>query len=496
MSNINLRDVGPIKDASIPVPANGGVVVLRGQNGSGKSLALGAVENLVTKGNIAVPVRDGASTAEVSAFGAVVKMGRRLSRSGELEVASLEGRFSITDIVDPKIQDPDAADSKRIKALVQLADVGKPDVETFRDAIPVIDEYPNIEHIISNSNDLLSCAGAVKRELEKESRTVATTAERKAAEAKACEFSAKDVGLTAPSDKDLLNDELEGAIRDQQSLKTTYASETRATQARNEAQMAFQMASEEYDGKPVSELETSLSATTAQYESITATIRDLESQLKTAKETQQTYWHAKQLAERDLKHAEEHINTVKTLQAVIDKPVEITVTDELLQDAQFRVLAARESVETGVKVRNALELNTKALTLRQEANENTRKADDLRESAKATDNVLSDAVQRLGCALRIRNGRLVTDTDRGEELYADLSKGEKFKVAIEIAINVVGRGGVIVLDQEGWEGLNPANRRLIAEQLEGSGVVMVTAQCSDDEGLTPEIFESDALAFE
>jgi hypothetical protein len=60
-------------------------------------------------------------------------------------------------------------------------------------------------------------------------------------------------------------------------------------------------------------------------------------------------------------------------------------------------------------------------------------------------------------------------------LFADLSRGEQWTIAIRIAINAVGRGGLLVIDQEGWEGIDPIHKQLIANELRGSGVVLITA---------------------
>jgi hypothetical protein len=95
--------------------------------------------------------------------------------------------------------------------------------------------------------------------------------------------------------------------------------------------------------------------------------------------------------------------------------------------------------------------------------------------------VLSSVVSACSAALRVDDGRIVTDTARGQTLYADLSHGERWRLAIDFAIRAVGRRGVLVCPQEAWEGLDPANRESVRQQLEGSGVTLYTAACSDDE---------------
>ena len=58
MKTIEITDIGPVKHASIPIPEEGGIVVLRARNGRGKTKALEAIESAMT-GRGKVDVRDG-----------------------------------------------------------------------------------------------------------------------------------------------------------------------------------------------------------------------------------------------------------------------------------------------------------------------------------------------------------------------------------------------------------------------------------------------------
>jgi DNA repair exonuclease SbcCD ATPase subunit len=55
MKNIEIKNIGPIASVTIPVPEAGGVVVLTGRNGSGKSHALEAVSAATTGQGEATP---------------------------------------------------------------------------------------------------------------------------------------------------------------------------------------------------------------------------------------------------------------------------------------------------------------------------------------------------------------------------------------------------------------------------------------------------------
>ncbi|MBK8184740.1 MAG: AAA family ATPase [Candidatus Competibacteraceae bacterium] len=70
MKNIEIKNIGPIASVTIPVPEAGGVVVLTGRNGSGKSHALEAV-NAAVSGKGKPPLKDLAKQGSVSAAGVI-----------------------------------------------------------------------------------------------------------------------------------------------------------------------------------------------------------------------------------------------------------------------------------------------------------------------------------------------------------------------------------------------------------------------------------------
>jgi hypothetical protein len=104
-------------------------------------------------------------------------------------------------------------------------------------------------------------------------------------------------------------------------------------------------------------------------------------------------------------------------------------------------------------------------------------ADDLRLAAGSVETVITDAIQRIGVPFVWHHGMLCLPTDRSEtELYDDLSRGEQWLEAIKMGILLGGKGSVLFIRQEGWEGFNDRFRTQIAEMLEGTGVLIVTAE--------------------
>ena len=129
---IELDSIGAIRSAKILIPKDGGVVVLTGRNGSGKSTALEAIQS-----------RDDGQR-KAARHGHVEERDRQRPRrhddrrsigasTRELRLRLWKVELSIADLVDPGFVDPERADAKRIKALVGLskADINAGDLHGF-----------------------------------------------------------------------------------------------------------------------------------------------------------------------------------------------------------------------------------------------------------------------------------------------------------------------------------------------------------------------------
>ena len=177
MDPIKITNVGPIKAAELPVPEEGGIVVLRGPNGAGKYHALRALEALLDGNSEKPPTRDGAGAGMVEGFGAMLVLGKRRSQDGTVSVEGLVGHDP-SKLVDPGIKDIAAADKGRIAALCRLAKV-EADVDLFR-ALANGVELPSR---VGSEADLPGMAGAAKREFEKLARDAEKKAEARLTEA-------------------------------------------------------------------------------------------------------------------------------------------------------------------------------------------------------------------------------------------------------------------------------------------------------------------------
>jgi hypothetical protein len=463
---IEIENIGPIEKLTIPLPEDGGVVVLSGRNGAGKSTALDAARSLMS-GKGSLPVRDACSTGHVNGLGVTIRVGKSTRRGGELEALHLEDRLSIADMVDPGLKSDEAADGRRIKALVGLTGA-KADPALFPEAA---------RHDLDRYDDLVEQAAVAKRNLESLARAEEKQADELLARARAMR-EGLDPKTIEDVDEEALRATLSDAIREEATTRERYDQAARrdveAAQAKGKLE-----AMSGYDGPTLEDARLI-------EQGADRLIEDVEREFAAAKrrvdETNATLIQRKMdrnMAAKAREAAFHHQEAVAALQATIDAAKGADPIDE---DAVKAAQSAREAAELAMSealaARGAkLKLEGAMVTAR-EATQHAGKAAELREAAKSTDDVLADAIQ---CpVLRIEAGRLVTGTRRGRTLFADLSEGERWRIALDIAADQVGEGGIITVPQDAWEGLDAENRRSIAEHAKRRLVTILTAEAQRD----------------
>jgi hypothetical protein len=488
-----VENIGPVPRAAITIPEDGGVVIWLGVNGSGKTHILDAAQALTSGKKVPLDLRDGAIAGEVSGFGATIHVARRTSYSGELEVNSLEGRFSIADIVEPGIKEPEAADAKRIKALVALS-TGDADAQPslFYELLGGKEEFEaEVSLRTLAAPDITTMAAQAKRDLEAGSRHYGELSIKAKARYEADRQSVAGVDLNLPDDEKALADGHEIAVRALARLESDHEHALAVKKTADEASAAWrkhppaadytetaEWACKEADGDVMDALEAEAKA-----------IRELEAaraELRVASENASA-------RRRELVLAQLNQRVISEWHAQIEAAANVEpVPAEVMESARLDVTMSRDALTAGAEVRRAKAKLSQSLYDRDTMRETEEKSIQLRDAAQATDNVLSKIVARLDCPLRVSRGRLVTTTDRGEELFADLSPGEKWTLVLQIAIRAVGPKGLIVLPQHAWEGLDPLNQKLIDDTVRGTGVVVLTAQASDDPEVRAVIFDPNA----
>lgn len=488
---IEIRDVGPIELLREECPEGGGVVVLKARNGKGKSIGLGAIDAAVSgRGAKDLRVRDGKVRGQVTAFGATLTISRQARRDGTgCVVESLEGKFDLATLVDPQLIQPLSADAKRIKALVSLAGV-KPDIGLFAQLFRTEAEQRDVlTQSAHEADDILVMADRVKRDIEAAARKAEGQANIEAAHVKACNEAALGVDVCVETDSLMLQAAVESALQNQSALRQRRQQAIAQAARSEELRAEIDQYRSQQSGPSLDEIKqretfahNAVADAKEALEAARTQLQKCEYELHLA---EQHYQHAKndrESSERYSKTIEELQHALQALGSTVDMP-----TPEQSAAADEAVTAARNAFEAGVKAKMALEKLAKAEEHKTHEQEAAERAERYRQAAAAVDDVLSEEIQKLGCKLRVKAGRLVLDTHRGETFFADLSDGERWKVAIDIATEFLGENGLLTLSQVAWEGLDPIAREEIRDHAKLRGVLIVTAECSTDETVTAEI---------
>jgi hypothetical protein len=179
------------------------------------------------------------------------------------------------------------------------------------------------------------------------------------------------------------------------------------------------------------------------------------------------------------------------LRESITAPVD-TVTPEQVKAAADVVCAARATLEAAQALTQRVAARRKADKHAAAKDAATSEAKRLRDAAEKCDAVLQSMLARaMPAGLTIADGRLVYQRGAKVERMGKLSNGERWKLGVDIALDAMpavdGRVKLIVISQEAWEGLDPANRAEIAEHARKRECVILTAE-ADNGDVRAEVF--------
>ena len=478
-SIIQIRNQGPIVYSEVPLLPDGGVVVLRGHNGCGKSKALEGVKVAVS-GNGRLDRRDDADTAEIVIGDSTTRCAKRQTRSGgELGILHVEDDYSIGDIVSPSAKGDEERDAIRIKALVQLSGVTIP-WERFQSLVPEIDgARPSIEDA-KVLPDPVAQAAKVKRVLDAEARRIERLAKDARTEQDRAMAAAGDADETI--DYDLAQSELRAAVTQKAKIDERVEAAAKCKEQRELAELRLDKVLRGYTGQTVSAAQSALQEQLLVVGSQQQVVTDLEKALAAAREALAadkaeltTKQAAVQTATAHEAVVAELQNTLNTSLPDAPDPEEVETVDLALSEAEERMTVATQSRAALAKLEEAKRHGDKALKLEKQA-------DSLRQAGKAADELLSQAVAFEG--LRVLGGRLLIDRGdaRGEELFDRLSDGERYATGFKIGAERVGdaKGDgtrLLILPQTAWQDLDPDNRDMVNDLAITYGITVLTGQC-------------------
>jgi energy-coupling factor transporter ATP-binding protein EcfA2 len=479
VQEILIQNVKAIQKVSVPIPKSG-VVLFRGRNASGKDSGIEAINSLLA-GDGKLPVRDGQAFGVVQGFDCMVTFGRQTKRAGELTVSEIASKFDIGKFVNPGINDPEAADAARIKALLRLLGI-EPDPSIFFSLVGGKDEFEKIVPIERlDTADVVNMAGQVKRFIEAEARKAKSIETETAAKIKAITEDVSQINITQPHDEAFLRTEYETAVR----IKSELIAERHANQkARENAQQAEkELKAIQGSGNvpTIEDAEISLSDATQLLEKERTALEEAKRRHSAAvaayEKTTERLGYAKTMSDA-VKKWQEQINKAKTID---------DIPDEKIIAADTRVDKANAAISTGVLIRRAItQLELCAKEKDKHIAQATR-AEMLRGAAGSVETILSSLIK--SDKIQIVGGRLVTPTKRSKQTpVAELSTGEIWTLAIELTAPIVGESGAMTAPQVAWESLDPDHEILIESVCHKNKIVLISAEATDGE-LRAEVFE-------
>jgi hypothetical protein len=474
MKELNIENVGPIESLSIPIPEGGGVVVLRGRNGSGKSTALEAARATLNKGE-SLTARDHAAKGIIEGFGARITIGRSTRRKGEAEIEHLEGRLSIADLVDPGLKSEEAADNARIKALASLQAASVDRSEWIRLA-PEATETPLAGEELGG--DIVTQASRVRRIYHAHALQIEKNAKAKLAKANASLDELESVAGRDMPNTSALAEQFAADRGTVQKLRSDLETYEQAQRRRTAASLRL---SELGDVPQIDELDDAAKAAQVDLDAAVAKVHEAEELLAAARGEvvrRKANLAIAQDRRDSAKHTAEEVSMLKNTIDEIDKVNHVTAKDVEVAEQQAELSQAAH--DSGVVVREKLLRMIAAQAEADEARKDIEHADLWREAARATDDILAKSI-KVG-QLKIVSGRLMARHARGLVPYSELSDGERWTIAIDIAAdNMTKEDGIIVIDQVGWEGIDPINRRHIAAECKRRNIVILTAESDEGE---------------
>jgi len=490
-NKIEIENIGPIEHATIQVKP-GGITVLSGPNGCGKSTALQAVSKLQTeRKDIRLTSRDGTVGGSVDGLGVRIKLTRNGNNklAGECEVPSVEGDLSISDFVDPGIKNDEAADSKRIKSIIALLNA-EANEDLFRPLLPESEEDAGdgydaiIDSVeLEECGDLLELSSRIKRQIENEARRY----EENAKEANSDAVALKE--LIADIDTDVVSDasELEAACDDARDVLRDM--ESKIEWAENN-QEVYDKAKDRLkaDSVDVESLKKMAKEAVKECDDVEDKILELKKEIEKLTARRDSLSEKAHSLEQQVEQAESAEQDRASLKALVEKFESTDIpTEGEYEEAKAAYEQAKANRDAGVSVREAIAKKDQIGVFEERKKKAESRAEFLRDAAKKTQNVLAEVVKESCEQLRVSSDfRLIVDhAKRGECYFSELSEGERWRIGIEIALAVFKKKGVpglLQIPQHCWEALDGDNRNVIREAIAGTSLAIITAEASRETG--------------
>ena len=429
MTEIQVSNVGPVPNLVVPVQPGG--TIIKGYCGKGKSIVLEAIGlGLGARDRGRVAPRSGTKRGEVDCLGVVLGINAaRITRNGESTVASVE-EFSVGDLIDPPLKDQEAKNRHGIKALLRLSGA-EADPARFYHLAGSKEQFEKlVPPDALKSTDLVDMAAKVKRALEAHARNEEALAEREDAKAQAFRNAGDGLDMNTPCDFQVLQRRLEGASVLKGQLDEQAKAARQAKQAAEEARKQLAEMTGQTDS--IAELEAAHNTAVQAEVEASNEMMNLERELQAAKTRYTSAVLTTQAQSRALEAARRAAKATEWAQKSIDAAADVYEPDDSdLAQAAEMVETARKAIETAAVVRAAKEKLAQAKAHQEAAAEHRKAAMRLRDAAKGTDDVLSQAVAstRYSVEEGVLMGRLPTN-GQVPKPYFEMSDGERTMIAV------------------------------------------------------------------
>jgi hypothetical protein len=451
-------------------------------------------------------LKDGTKSGKVSGFGATITIGSIVRRQGsvEAEVEHIEGKFSITDLVDPKIKGKNDRDKYRIKALLTVRGVTVTP-ETFKS---LFESEKDFEEIVSKSSlettDPVEMSAKIKRDIENHARIAENQSQKLHSDYVAA------VEDTEYQQENIINDLTEfnkqgaelGQIYNQLvAEKKAFESASKNIELAKKSIASIDVKNDEIRIETekakigVWEIENSISQ--ERIDGLESEIKYIQETIKKLQDDIKKSEHSIESLNTSIKNNDKSIlSSNKLIDEIREKLDGLKGYKEIVEKSQNLKPVIQEEIDVArtayekhndrlVKHAVALEKKRKlekAKTILAECLDAEQRAATLREVAKNCESVLSELVGGESL-LYINDGRMCIKTERGETYYDELSDGERWRTAFLAVADSIkkddNKNALLPIPQRGWESLDPINQNLVAKLAKEHGLWIMTAATSD-----------------
>jgi hypothetical protein len=405
----------------------------------------------------------------------------------------LEGRFDLAQLVDPGIKDPEAADRRRIAALVALSGGDDPACDAFLKGA-FAEHYKDWDTVVSpqarQADNLVELAAKVKRAYELQARSSSDSATMLRDRIHTLREAVKDVDLTRPCDEV----ELMAALQRSIDVKTQLVADADAHRHSHNACESAKKTHDEcvasYVGRTVEAARDNLSAQELGRQSADAKHQKCKSEYESAVSNLERAANELDLCRQGVNHATEiwdhankHVEQLAATKEIIDATVLPAPPADIIEVAELAFMEKTAAVGVGVSVRTAKEKLTHAEDLTTQAVSHEKSALLYRASANRTEDVLAAAIKSDVFKVTTIGDRtrLVVSHSRGDNTpFSELSPGEAYRLAVDWVASKLGEGALVVINQVAWEGIDVFIRPEVASYVQERGLFALTAEATRD----------------